>query len=134
SDRLVVLRHSLIGIGIPDAGLSLGTFYHYRHNTRTLASVSAYMPLSLNLADVNGTTEAERVSAADVSATFFTTLGVPPARGRGFVGADERPNTRVALISDDLWRSRYAGNDNILNQNIRINGEVYRVIGVMPPG
>lgn len=134
SDRLVVLRHSLTGIGIPDAGLSLGTFYHYRHNTRTLASMSAYSPLSLNLADVNGTAEAERVSAADVSANFFTTLGVPPARGRGFVGADERPNTRVALISDDLWRGRYGASESIVNQEIRINGEVYRIVGVMPPG
>ncbi len=133
SDRLVVLRHSLLGIGIPDAGLSLGTFYHYRHNTHTLASVTAYSPLSLNLADVSGTTDAEREQAADVSANFFTTLGVAPARGRGFVGSDERPGTHVALISDDLWRRRYGADEHILNREVRINSELYRIIGVMPP-
>jgi putative ABC transport system permease protein len=134
ADRLVVLRHSLIGIGIPDAGLSLGTFYHYRHTSRTLASIAAYTLLSVNLADVNGTAEAERVSDADVSANLTTTLGVSPARGRGFVPADERPNSRVVLISDDLWRRRYGGDENILNRDARINGETYRIIGVMPPG
>jgi predicted permease len=134
ADRLVVLRHSLIGIGIPDAGLSLGTFYHYRHNSRKLASIAAYLPLSLNLADANGSTEAERVSAADVSANMMATLGVSPARGRGFFSADERPNTHVALISDDLWRRRYGADKNILDRDARINGETYRIIGVMPPG
>jgi predicted permease len=134
ADRLVVLRHSLIGIGIPDAGLSLGTFYHYRHTSRTLASIAAYTLLSVNLADVNGTAEAERVSDADVSANLTTTLGVSPARGRAFVPADEQPTSRVVLISDDLWRRRYGGNKNILNRDARINGETYRIIGVMPPG
>ncbi len=134
ADRLVVLRQSLIGIGIPDAGLSLGTFYHYRHTSHKLALIAAYVPLSLNLADVNGSTEAERVSAADVSANMMTTLGVSPARGRGFVSADERPNTHVALISDDLWRRRYGADKNILDRDARINGETYRIIGVMPPG
>jgi len=133
ADRLVVLRHSLIGIGIPEAGQSLGTFYHYRHHSRTLASIAAYAPLSLNLADMNGTGDAERVHAADVSANFLSTLGVVPALGRGFVSADERPNTRVALVSDELWRQRYGANKNILNQQVRINGEVYQIIGVMPP-
>ena len=132
-DRLVVVRHSLIGIGIPDAGQSLGTFYHYRHLSKTLASIAAYAPLSLNLADMNGTGEAERVHAADVSADFLSTLGVAPALGRGFVSADERPNTHVALLSDDLWRQRYGANKNILNQQVRINGEVYQIVGVMPP-
>ena len=79
-DRLVVVRHSLIGIGIPDAGQSLGTFYHYRHLSKTLASIAAYAPLSLNLADMNGTGEAERVHAADVSANFLSTLGVSSIR------------------------------------------------------
>ena len=134
ADRLVVLRHSLIGIGIPDAGLSLGTFYHYRHTSRTLASIAAYTLASVNLADVNGTAEAERVSDADVSANMTTTLGVSPALGRGFVPADEQPNSRVVLISDDLWHRRYGGDKNILNRDARINGETYRIIGVMPPG
>ena len=134
ADRLVVVRHSLIGIGIPDAGLSLGTFYHYRHTSRQLASIAAYLPLSLNLADANGSAEAERVSAADVSANMMTTLGVSPALGRGFVAADERPSIRVALISDDLWRRRYGADKNILDRDARINGETYRIIGVMPPG
>lgn len=133
-NQLVVLRHSLLGIGIPDAGQSLGTFYHYRHHSRTLASVAAYTTLSVNLADVNGTTEAERVNTADVSTNLLQTLGVAPARGRGFVSADERPNTRIALISDDLWRRRFGADPRVIDREARIDGELYRIVGVMPPG
>ena len=133
-DRLVVLRHSLLGIGIPDAGQSLGTFYHYRHNSRTLASIAAYTTLSVNLADVDGATEAERVNTADISPNLLPTLGVSPARGRGFVATDERPHTRVALISDELWRTRFGADPRVLDRETRIDGELYRIIGVMPPG
>ena len=133
--RLVVLRHSLIGLGIPDAGQSLGTFYFYRHNSHTLAAVAAYSPAPVNLAGpAGGDADAERVNGASISANLLRTLGVAPARGRGFISADEAPNVRVAIISDALWHRRFGGDARILDTQTRIDGSDYRIVGVMPPG
>ncbi|HXD49280.1 MAG TPA: ABC transporter permease [Gemmatimonadaceae bacterium] len=133
--RLVVLRHSLIGLGIPDAGQSLGTFYFYRHNSHTLAAVAAYSPAPVNLAGpAGGDADAERVNGASISANLLGTLGVAPARGRGFISADEAPNVRVAIISDALWHRRFGGDARILDTQTRIDGSDYRIVGVMPPG
>ena len=133
--RLVVLRHSLIGIGIPDAGQSLGTFYFYRHNSHTLGAVAAYATGPVNLAGSasGGDVDAERVNGASISANLLGTLGVSPVRGRGFVPADEAPNVRVAIISDALWHRRFGGDARILDAQARIDGNDYRIVGVMPP-
>lgn len=132
--RLVVPYHTLSGLGIPFAGQSRGTYYHYRHTTRSLQSIAGYRIVSVNLADASGAGAAERVNAADVSANFLPTLGVSPALGRNFMAAEDVPNgTRVALIGDGLWRRRFGGDHAVLERTIRVDGGSYRVIGVMPP-
>lgn len=135
--RLVALRHTLLGIGIPDAAQSLGTFYHYRHTSHSLASIAGYVPTSVNLtdADANPDARAERVSAADISANMLPTLGVVPAKGRAFVPADEgKQSAHVALISDDLWHRAFGADAKILERTVRINGTSYQIAGVMPAG
>ena len=70
-----------------------------------------------------------------VSWNYFTLLRTPPALGRAFLPEEDAPNGRkVAIISDALWKSRYAADPAILTKTISLDGETHEVIGVMPAG
>jgi putative ABC transport system permease protein len=75
----------------------------------------------------------ERFDGQRVSADFFRTLGVAPLLGRDFNTSDDRfhgPN--MVILSDALWRRRFAGDKSIVGQQIRLDENLYTVIGVMP--
>ncbi|MGH9794218.1 MAG: ABC transporter permease [Candidatus Acidiferrales bacterium] len=74
-------------------------------------------------------------SAAEVSASFFTTLQEAPQLGRGFLPHEERSgNNNVVVLSDALWLRSFAGDREIVGRFIRVNGEAYTVVGVARPG
>jgi predicted permease len=75
----------------------------------------------------------EELAGADVTARFFDTLGVRPLIGQTFTAdADQPGRERTALISEHLWRSRYAARTDILDRSIVLDGQAVAVIGVMP--
>jgi predicted permease len=81
-----------------------------------------------------GSGEPERVSGVRVSAGFFEVLGIKPQLGRTFLPDEETPGKhRVIVISDGLWRSRYAADPDLVGKAIKVEGEDFTVIGVMPP-
>ncbi|MGH7617765.1 MAG: ABC transporter permease, partial [Gemmatimonadaceae bacterium] len=133
--RLVVPQHTLLGIGIPTAPQSPGTYFQYQRGARTIASIGVFVRTSANLSYADGSGEPERVNAAQITTTLLPTLGVSPAQGRNFSAAEDLPKgARVAIISDGLWRRRFGGDSKIVGREVRINGERYEVIGVMPRG
>jgi predicted permease len=70
-----------------------------------------------------------------VSATFFDVLGIKPLLGRGFTQEEDRPKgPNAAILSYGLWQSMFSADRNIPGQAIRLKGEPYTVVGVMPPG
>lgn len=92
------------------------------------ASTGLYSKGAMNLGDER---EPARVTAAAVSADFFKVLGVPARLGRTFTDVEDRAQ-RVVVISDRLWRTHLSSRDPI-GRIIRLNGQLYAVIGVMPP-
>lgn len=83
--------------------------------------------------DIGGEGTPERVSAYRVSLGLFPMLGVAPSLGRGFVDGDGQPGSpRVVVLSDELWRRRFAGRSDALGRLITLNDEDYTVVGVMP--
>ena len=78
---------------------------------------------------------AEQLQGLVVSADFFSTIGVQPALGRAFTKEEQQPGRdQVIILTDALWRSRYAADPNIIGRTIRVDGANQTVIGVMPPG
>jgi putative ABC transport system permease protein len=76
---------------------------------------------------------AQRVGAARVLGNFFQTLEANPQTGRVIDATDDRPAAgRVAVISDNLWRTRFGGDPRAIGRTIHIDRQPYRVIGVMP--
>ncbi len=79
--------------------------------------------------------QAFRALTGRVNATFFSTLGVPPALGRVFEpGEDQEGRTDVVILSHWLWASAFRGDPDVVGRNVEIEGMTFEVIGVMPEG
>ena len=73
------------------------------------------------------------VAGARITPNFFETFRVRPELGRPFSAAEFRPGSeRVAVLSHEVWQSRFGGEADIVGKTIRLNGETYVVIGVNP--
>ncbi|HTP33066.1 MAG TPA: ABC transporter permease [Candidatus Acidoferrales bacterium] len=124
----------------PQSGTVLGTdrfsypmFRDFREHNSQLRSVAAHFETALNLTYNN---RSERVQGELVTGTWFETLGLATAIGRGITPEDDRvPGGHpVAVLTYGFWRTRFSGNPGILNQKILLNGEPMTVIGVTAPG
>lgn len=105
-------------------------FHEWRARCTSCASVAMVDGIGFTL---NGERESMRVPGLRVSTNFFSTLGIQPALGRDFLSEEEvRGQHRVILLSDSLWRTRYNADRNIVGREIRVDGEPYTIIGVMP--
>ena len=113
---------------------SIPLFLYWRDHNRTLQHLAAYsvLPVGFNLA---GRAMPERIPGLRVSADFFRVLGVTPPLGRNFTKEDDQPGSqRVVILGESLWHRRYNDDRQIVGKSIRIDGEPYTVIGVLPLG
>lgn len=98
----------------------------------SFASVAAYQNDDLVLL---GRGEPLPVSIGMASANLFSLLGLEPVLGRAFTADEVPPDggpARVALLSHELWQSRFGGATDVLEQTIRLDDETYDVVGVLP--
>lgn len=85
-----------------------------------------------NLTDTSGNSP-QKFFVGAVSPRFFSVLGVPPLIGRELKPEEEHfGGPPAALISEKLWRSRFAGDPGVLNKSLRLDGALYPIVGVMP--
>jgi putative ABC transport system permease protein len=82
-----------------------------------------------------GNESAERLQFSIVTNSFFSILGVQPARGRGFTPSEALPgaSAKVFLASNSLWRRQLGGDPHVLGKTFLLDGESYNLIGVLPP-
>jgi hypothetical protein len=77
-------------------------------------------------------TGAERIPGQTVTARFFKLFGVAPLAGRTFTEDDVTQNPKAIVLSEGLWKGRFAGDPNLIGSTLNFEGELYRVIGIMP--
>jgi predicted permease len=131
-ERLVGLWHTAPGIDIPQFEQSDGSYLFYRGENHTLEQMGIFGSTSVNL---TGTEEPERVTAAYVTASLLSTLGVVPELGRSFIEADNEPEAEaIAILGHGLWMRRFGGDPSLLDQTVLVDGEAHRVVGIMPSG
>lgn len=107
-------------------------FDDFQAQNNTFADLAVY---GYGLSSVAGGSEPVRVNIAAVSRDFFKALGVEPFRGRAFAHDEQRPNGAPAVIVSYSYWQRYLGGTVQLSKfHLRMEGAVYPVIGVMPPG
>ena len=109
----------------------------WRERSRTLQSI-AFHTYDKHTSYLEGVNGPEQVNTPNVSSNLFTTLGVRPALGRDFSHSERdefsKENANAILLSDSVWRDGFGADQNILGRSVRVNGNSYTVIGVMPRG
>ena len=131
SSRLVNIYFNLRKGGVPDGLISVPAYERFRQ-----------LPAITNAGLVGGGTFAtvkvgnepvETLDAAHVTASAFATVGVRPLLGRWFSDSADHPQgPREAVLSYGLWQSAFRGRHQALGQSLRVNGDLYTVVGVMP--
>ena len=113
--------------------VSPGNYLHWREMNTTFAEMSV-VSMTFRTA-YTGDGEPEELPKQIVNATLFPMLGVSAAHGRVLSDADDRPLAPpVVLISDRLWKRRFAADPQIVNRTIRLDGTPTTIVGVMPAG
>lgn len=131
-DRLAIIWEEASFAGFPRNTPAPANYFDWKKQNQSFEDMAATSSTSFNL---TGDGEPERVASYRVSANFFPLLGVQPIKGRLFSAEEEGGGAnKVALISYELWQSRYGGESSVINRDIQLNGEKFTVLGVMPKG
>ena len=121
---------------VPDApnqwdSSTLADLDDIRRQSTAIEQIATWQGGMANIVGAGG--EPERVLQTLVSANFFTTFGVQPVYGRGFQEGEDQPGReREVVLSDRLWRRRFAADPAIVGKNIRLDDQNFLVTGVMP--
>lgn len=131
-ERLVSLGRSERGRGFDN--LSHPDLQDVRAQSRTLEDVAAIQlePREISLLREGG---GEAVQGAIVGGNFFTVLQATPQAGRFFAADEDRPGApAVAVISDRMWRGRFAGDRGVVGRTVTLNGNPFTIVGIAQPG
>jgi predicted permease len=111
----------------------------WRERSHAFSQIAYYRNDTRRASFLEGTAGTMHVGSASVSANLFDLLGVHPVLGRGFwprdAGDSVTPGDEHSLLlSDAVWRTNYSGDHEIVGKTVELNGEHFRVLGVMPRG
>src|SRR5205085_379683 len=105
----------------------------FRTRNRAMQSLVMYSGLATNLH--RNDADPARLVGVQVSANWFSILGITPELGRSFVDGEDREGApKVAMLSDLVWRRDFNADPNVIGRAIRLNGEQVTVVGVAPAG
>jgi len=130
-EQLVRIEDNLPGVGAHDVGLSVPEWKDFQHSG-IFQYVSVEGSGSVNL---TGSSQPARIIFKPVAPSYFAILGVKPELGRVFDPDDPTPGFNLeVVISDGLWKRDFGADPHILGRRLRLDNDVYRVVGVMPAG
>ena len=129
---LVSIFNTYPRAGVPDDGSSVTNYYERRSRIAAFSSLALYRD---DAAIVGETGATEREYVMRVTPEFFTTLGVGPALGRAFTEEETTFQTSdVVVVSDTYWREHLGADPQVIGRALRVDGERFTVVGVLPPG
>lgn len=106
-------------------------FLEWRKHVEGFEQVALIGGISLN---ITGAGEPERLSGARVSPALFPMLRARTQLGRTFLEEEDQPGRdNVVVLSDQLWRRRFASDGNIVGRKVQLDGRPYEVVGVLSP-
>jgi putative ABC transport system permease protein len=132
ADRLVMLSEEHPGGRslVPEPRLSDLTFRVWSTGSQTIEGLGGY---SSNTVTFRSDDQSERLVAASLAPSVFTILRVAPALGRFFRDEHSRDESaRVVVLSDSLWRNRFAGDPGAIGRTVLIDGMTHEIVGVAP--
>ena len=126
--RLVILRWQ------DQSDVSAAAFFLMKDRARSFSMITALYPVNAGV-NIAATGTPQYVKALPVSKDFFKTLGVLPEIGSSFNEEQDQPHApRTAILSYGLWTQEFNRDRLALGHDVRVNGESYKIIGIMPQG
>jgi predicted permease len=130
-EQLVRIEDDFPGMGARDVGMSQPEWQDLQHS-----GIFEYVsPAWYDDNNLTGSARPARVSLLIVAPNYFSLLGASPQMGRAFPPDDYTPSfTTEVVISDGLWKRAFGGNPAIIGRSIRLDTDLYHIVGVMPAG
>src|SRR5947207_1694745 len=130
-EQLVSIQGNFPGIGAQDVGFSEPEWRDLQHS-----GIFEYVsPTWFDENNLTGSSQPARVRLLIVAPNYFALLGVQPRVGRAFNPDDHSPGIiPEVVISDGLWKRAFGSDPNILGKNVRMDTDLYQIVGVMPAG
>lgn len=130
--QLVRVVDDLPGVGAQGVGISVPEW-------RDLESSGIFQSAAITGTGANvnltGSAQPLRLSFKQVTPNYFAVLGVAAQLGRTFDPHDATPGYNLeVVISDGLWRREFGADAHILGKALRLDNDLYHVVGVMPRG
>ena len=123
--------NSTIDAAPKELGPSNATYYDWQRLNHSFQDLAMFMQDRVRLT-IQGNSN-ERVGVVRVTGNLFRTMGIDPELGSGILDEDDQPgHGDVAVISHNLWLTKFGGARDVVNKTFRLDASVYRVIGVMP--
>lgn len=119
------------GLGLVNMPYSIPELEDLRSKPGIFEEVCGLVEGSVNL---TGAREPERLELLVVTPNYFSMLGVNPQKGRLFGPQDFSLGfAEAAVISDSLWRRAFGADPNVIGRNIRLDNDLYTIVGILPP-
>jgi putative ABC transport system permease protein len=129
-ERLVTVGERQRETSFARGSVTPGDFADWQKQNQTFEELVA---IKSSYFDFSNASQPERLSGNFVSAGFFTALGTHAALGRTFTAEDKKISTnQVVVLSDGLWRTRFGADPQIVGRSVKLNEEIYTIVGVMP--
>ncbi len=129
-DRIMTVWGTLPKAGANRAAVAAADFQDWKQQSRSFELLSPYANWTVN---ITGSDRPEPVQGTRVGAGFFQIFGMKPSLGRTFTESEsESDNAQVAVLSNGLWRARFAASPDITGKMISLGGKDYTIVGVMP--
>jgi putative ABC transport system permease protein len=129
--ELVRLEDDLPGVGAQDVSVSVPEWKDLENS-----GIFQYVAIDFfGSSNLTGSAQPTRIASKVVTPNYFAMLGVGAQLGRTFDPGDKTPGFNLeVVISDGLWKRAFGADPHILGKTLRLDNDVYHVVGVMPPG
>src|SRR5215472_13165068 len=131
-EQLVRVYDDIRATNTHDIGMSVPELWDLRDRSGVFQDITALVSADANL---TGSDRPQRIELLGTSPNYFTMLGAKPQLGRIYTPAEAQPGfTLNVVISDAFWRRSFGADPQVLGKDIRVDGDLYTIVGVMPPG
>jgi len=131
AEQLVFVWNAYPLMGLPQASVSIPDYLDRKTQAPAIEEATLFTIRSLSLADGGG--QPEQLRSLLVTPSFFSTLQRQPFLGRAFTEDEARPGAdKFAILTHGLWTSRFASDRSVVGRSVRMNGEQYAIVGVLP--
>ena len=127
-DRLIVLAEK--DRNRDRMGAAYPNYQDWQARAQSFEAMAGFRSVTFNLTGVD---KSARLQGRTVNWNFFQVLGVQPELGRMFTEQDDRVGAAAtAVISHGLWQERFGGDPSLIGKQVRLDGDLYTVLGVLP--